>query len=286
MSGTFFLGLGGQKCGSSWYRAYLARAAGSDFGRLGEYQAWEADLGGVFARYRVPTPNPVTRLAARAKVALGRPIPRYVLRWQMQRDRAAYFDYFAGLLDRPGVQRTGDVTPSYAALGADGLARIRDGFADRGIAVKVIFAMRDPVARLRSHLRMDQDKGYRAGTGDEVADLAAFYASPDAEARSRYDATLEALEAVFEPEARHVCLMEEMTTEAGCAALSAFAGIPVDPGARSQMVNTRGQLGTSLPDDLVTAITGHYGAVYAAVARRMPQVAEHWPSARERARAR
>ena len=50
---TFFLGLGGQKCGSSWVQAYLARAKGSDFGRLGEYQVWEHELGGVFARYAV-----------------------------------------------------------------------------------------------------------------------------------------------------------------------------------------------------------------------------------------
>ena len=279
MTGTFFLGLGGQKCGSSWYQAYLARAAGSDFGRLGEYQVWESDLGGPFARYRVPEPSALEKAKARLKRKAGLAIPRDYLRWDMQTPRPAYFDYFADLLSRKGVLRTGDVTPSYAALPAAMMAGIRDGFAERGITVKVIFAMRDPVARLRSHLRMDQAKGYLPDGGDEARDLAAFYAGPEAAARSRYDLTLDAIELVFAPEDRHICLFEEMTTPAGINALSEFAGVTPDPSAGAQQVNARGSSATPLPQDLVQTIARHYAPVYDAVALRLPQVATLWPSA-------
>ena len=69
--GTFILGLGGQKCGSSWIQAYLNRQDGSDFGRLGEYQIWESDLGSVFQRYRVPEPSTLEKLRVQAKLKLG-----------------------------------------------------------------------------------------------------------------------------------------------------------------------------------------------------------------------
>ncbi|MBV2361101.1 sulfotransferase family protein [Thalassococcus sp. CAU 1522] len=280
MSGTFFLGLGGQKCGSSWMQAYLARQPGSDFGRLGEYQIWEADLGGPFARYRVVEPSPLQRLRGAAKRGLGLAEPKNSLRWRMQTNRDAYFRYFNGLLAKPDVIRTGDITPSYAALPAQTLAQIRDGFATRGVAVKALFSMRDPVARLRSHLRMDQQKGYRPASGDESADLRGFFKSEEAAARMRYDRTLDALEQVFDPDHRFVCLFEELFTPAGIAAFAAFCGVPADPAAGARQVNARHSGGNALPDDLTAEITAHYAPVYRAVARRLPQIATLWPSAR------
>ena len=273
---TFFLGLGGQKCGSSWYQAYLARQPGSDFGRLGEYQVWEADLGGVFARYRVPPPSRAERVRARAKTLLGAAEPASHLRWRLQSDREAYFDYFERLLDQPGVVRTGDVTPSYAALPAETLARIRDGFDKRGIAVKAIFAMRDPVARLMSHLEMEIAKGRIPDTSRPEA-LLAFHDTEEARARSRYDKTLDALEAVFAPSERHVCLFEEMLTPAGVTALAQFAGVPVDTARASDKVNARGG-GRDLPEDVIRTVARSYAPVFAAVLNRLPQATEFWPS--------
>lgn len=280
MTVTFLLGLGGQKCGSTWYRDYLARQTGSDFGRLGEYQVWEHDLGGPFARYRVTEPSMPAKLRAEAKRRLGLRVPADYLRWRMQRNRDEYFDYFARLLARSGVVRTGDVTPSYAALPAPMLAGIRDGFAARGIAVKALFAMRDPVARLRSHLRMDRQKRGQSHGSDEAAALATFYAGPEAAARMRYDLTLDAVEAVFAPADRHLCLFEEMVTPHGIAALADFAGVPSESDAAAMPVNARGSQATPLPEALQAEIARHYAPVYKAAHARLPQVAALWPSAR------
>lgn len=280
MKGTFFLGVGGQKCGSTWYRNYIASQEGSDFGRLGEYQVWEYALGGPFARYRTPEPSGLAKLKGKAKHRLGLSIPRDYLRWRMQTNRHEYFDYFTDILSRPGIKRTGDVSPSYAALPATTLRAIRDGFEAREIRVKVIFAMRDPVARLRSHLKMDQEKGYRSTSGDEVSDLKAFFASEEADARMRYDLTLDALEAVFPPINTHICLFEGMIRPKGVVAISKFAEFAPDPGAGKQRVNSRESGRGSLPDELEAEIVHHYKTVYSAVARRFPQIDQIWPSAR------
>lgn len=279
MTKTFFLGLGGQKCGSSWIQAYLARQQGSDFGRLGEYQVWEHHLGGVFARYRAPRPSVLGRLRARAKVGFGAPEPASYLRWRLQQDENAYFDYFAAVLEHPGIQRTADITPSYAALSPEALARIRDGFATRGIAVKTLFSMRDPVDRLRSHLRMEMEKGRQPQSTDNEAPLAAFYASDEAEARSRYDRTLENIESVFDPADCYVTAFETLFTANGIADLSRFAQVPIDAQAGMRAVNSRAK-GSGISETLEAEIAHHYAPVYRAVARRLPQIAEIWPSAR------
>lgn len=276
---VFFLGLGGQKCGSSWMQAYLARQPGSDFGRLGEYQIWEADLGGPFARYRVAEPSALELVRARAKERFGAAVPKDVLRWRMQRDRDAYFQYFQKLLGQSAITRTGDITPSYAALPAPMLAGIRDGFAKRGIRVRAMFSMRDPVARLRSQLKMEMAKG-RVTERDEASALAAFYAGEEAAARMRYDLTLAAMDEVFAPEDRYVALFETLFSPDGVAAFARWADVPVEPEAGAAPVNARGSGKNALPEDLVAEIARHYRPVYEAAAARNPEVARLWPSAR------
>lgn len=279
MNKTFFLGLGGQKCGSSWIQAYLNRQAGADFGRLGEYQVWESDLGSVFARYRVAEPSAWQKIRAQAKRRMGAPEPAAHLRWRMQTNRDRYFEYFAGLLDQPGITMTGDITPSYAALPAPLMQKIKDGVQGIGAEVKTVFSMRDPVARIRSQYRMDLDKGNAAGGADFEAGLRAFYPGAEAAARSRYDMTLDAMEQVFAPENRFLCLFEELFTAPGIAALADFAGVPIEAEAGGQKVNARGTA-SGISDELTAEIARHYAPVYEAAATRLPQVARVWPSAR------
>lgn len=279
MSGTFFLGLGGQKCGSSWIQAYLARQPGSDFGRLGEYQVWEHRLGGVFARYAVMPPSRTEQLRARVKRAFGGSEPAAHLRWRLQQHPGDYWAYFDSLLTQPDVVRTGDVTPSYAALTAPLLDEIQSGFTKRDIAVKVVFAMRDPVARLDSHLRMEVAKGRVTRKGTEAERLRSFYASDEATARSRYDRTLSVVDTCVAPEDLHLCLFEDMFTPKGISALAAFAGVAEEPEAGAKAVNARAK-GEAVPNELAAEIAAHYRPVYEAVAERLPQVAHLWPSAR------
>lgn len=276
---TFFLGLGGQKCGSSWIQAYLNRQTGADFGRLGEYQVWESDLGSVFARYRVADPSKLEILRAEAKRRLGLAEPAAYLRWRLQQDRRQYFAYFAKLLNQPDITMTGDITPSYAALPAPLLAKIKTGFDAAGITVKPIFSMRDPVDRIRSHLRMEMERGRLPTQDNNDTALRDFYTTNEAAARTRYDMTLAALDTEFSRETMHICLFEDLFTPTGITALARFADVPVEAEAGAQKVNARAK-GSGVPEDLTAEIARHYAPVYHAVAARLPQIATLWPSAR------
>ncbi len=279
MCKTFFLGLGGQKCGSSWIQAQLAKAEGSDFGRLGEYQVWEHQLGGVFARYKVAEPSKFEKLRTRLKLYVGAPEPVAHLRWRLQSDPNAYFDYFAALLDQKGIERTGDITPSYAALPADMLAMISYGFATRGIETKVIFSMRDPVARLKSHFRMDIQKGRIPEPKDFDAALVEFAKSDEGTVRSRYDLTLANISEAFPEGQTHICLFEELFTPKGVQSLSEFSGVPLATNAGGTKVNAR-QGGSDASENAAKEIAMHYAQVYETVAQDFQQIETLWPQAK------
>lgn len=277
MEKTFYLGLGGQKCGSTWMQAFLNAQPGSDFGRLGEYQVWEHHLGGVFSRYKTPEPSFAQKFRARFKMALSAPEPNAHLRWRLQRDPAAYFDYFDKICQGP-TQRTGDVTPSYAALTPELLSQIRQGLETRGFAVKVLFSMRDPVNRIRSHMRMEMAKGRLPASQDNEAPLRAFYASDEAAARTRYDTTLETIDAVFDRKDQYICLFEELVAPGGLQPLAKFAGVTTDVAIADKFRNQRPS-GQQVSPALSQQIANHYQPVYTAVAKRLPHIQQLWPSA-------
>jgi hypothetical protein len=277
---VFYLGFGGQKCGSSWYQSYLARQPASDFGKLTEYQIWESELGFPFSRYRVKPPTFKEKLIFGAKWNLNRSVPNRYLKWRMQHNKEEYFNYFSKILSKPDVIRSGDVTPSYAALTDDTIRKIKHGFDIQKITTRAIFSMRDPVARLRSHLHMNQQKGYLKTSGDYIQDLKDFYATREAEARMRYEKTIHALEAVFSPENLYLCLFEEMLTPEGVASFSKFAEIDYDPAACNQKINTRNSEKISLTEEIEEEISEYYRDVYKEVYKRLPQILSLWPSAK------
>lgn len=149
--GVFLLGVGAQKAGTSWLHQQLHSRPDADFGVLKEYHVHDARTVPELARFR------------RLNVAIGRPgswiQPRSWLRQWFIRKPQRYVDYFTWLLQRPRlrsgpVRLTGDITPSYALLSAATLGEIRDAFTQRGIPVRPVFLMRDPIERLISSQRM------------------------------------------------------------------------------------------------------------------------------------
>ena len=194
----FALGLGCQKGGTSWLHDYLAASPACDPGFRKEYHVFDGlDLPSeAWMRRRV-----VAR-AGKAVEALERGVPANVdaLRQAaFYADPTTYFDYFTSLLARPGVSLTCDITPSYALLPATRLASIRDGFAERGVPTVPVFLLRDPVERIWSMVRMNQQRrpdDFPGPTSDWVRRL---YAQDDHALRTRYDLTLTALDEAFGP---------------------------------------------------------------------------------------
>ncbi|GGX67876.1 hypothetical protein GCM10007385_41360 [Tateyamaria omphalii] len=232
---VFLLGVGAQKAGTTWLYHYLRTAPGTFLDDTKEWHHWDAlhlpeakhfDLRERRADY-IPEALDLFRRAT------GRQRKHFFLSRDFQRNPERYFDYFAAQLDRSDVHLTGDLTPSYAGLPHHVLAQIRDGFAARGIAVKVIFLMRDPVSRCLSAARMYRRlgrniEGYDARLPETMA-LDAFLTSPDAALRTRYDRTDRRLRSVFADDMLYVGLYETMFREEELRRLGDFCNVPFRP---------------------------------------------------------
>jgi len=192
-----------------------------------------------------------------------------------------YFDHFAELLSAPRAAITADVTPAYAALPASALARIRGGFAARGIRVKAVFLMRDPVERAWSALRMYRRKGLLPGildgAGDDDALLARFAQSDHALRRGRYEHTVEALDRTFAPEEIYFGFYEDLFEPERIDALSRFLSIPSRPEAREDRYNVSPRTQTLSPT-AHRAVRDAYGETLRFCANRFPQVRRLWGS--------
>lgn len=289
---TFILGVGAQKAGTTWLDHYLRAHPAARLGYWKEWHLFDALYGGglsvvseriAAALTSLDTPGAREWLAIR----LGRrPAP-------LQRDDPAlfylrcladpqlYFDHFQALLaERPGCTLTGDITPAYAFLPEAAFAAIRRELEARALRVRVVFLMRDPVARCISSARMEARMASRqqrpasqqlldpmAAGGDWRAHLAEVHGSAHYARRTRYDRTVQALERVFEPEQLLFGFFEEMFDDAFVRRLSGFLGIEFRPGEYAQKANASSG-DSEAPAALRQAIREHYAEVYEFVSRR------------------
>ena len=137
--------------------------------------------------------------------------------------------YRAFLGDGRGNARiVGDITPAYALMSGEKLKSLSSVGAD----VRVIYLIRDPLARLWSHVRMIAARVAPHGFADEaVAQMNRILAGDlsgegrGIAARGDYAAILPKLARAFDPARLLVLFYEEMLTVSGIAKLSAFLGI-------------------------------------------------------------
>jgi hypothetical protein len=109
-SGVFLLGVGGQKCGTSWLHDMLMRSGQVDMGFNKEYHIFDARTLPECARFK---DGPLKRYDR--QVAAGtppEPDTKLWLRAHFLRDPETYYDYFAQRLVPQDVRLTGDITPS------------------------------------------------------------------------------------------------------------------------------------------------------------------------------
>ncbi|WP_347100790.1 hypothetical protein [Sagittula stellata] len=286
--GTFLLGAGAQKAGTTWLQAYLNSRPGCEMGYIKEYHVWD----GLTVPEMVHFDARGRRFPWRARVrsafrqALYDQPDRLVVRQRMQNDPTRYFDYFEAFLERPGVVLTGDFTPNYSGLGTGTLIRIRDGFLRRGIRPRAVFVMRDPLDRALSAIRMyhrdgrggRETKGVFEGVDmarDPNAALLPYLDSTDWRLRGDYPAILERLESVFLSEDLYVGFYETMFSQAEFARLNAFFGTEPDTTFQQQRFNATRQA-APLPPDIRARAAERLAPVYEAVFARWPQMRTHW----------
>jgi hypothetical protein len=278
---TFALGLGCQKGGTSWLHDYLAASPQCDPGFRKEYHVFD----GLDLASEAWMRNRVVARAAKAVEALGRggrANADALRQAAFYADTETYFDYFASLLARDGIALTCDITPSYALLPAARLAAIREGFARRGVRTAPVFLMRDPVERVWSMVRMNQQRRPEEFPGPTDEWVRRLHARDDHALRTRYDLTLTALDAAYPREDVWLGFYERLFDRDELAHLCAHLGIDAHEPALDRVVNASPKPAPELPDDVVAEVARHFAPVYDAVADRFPtlDLEKLWPTVR------
>ena len=267
-AGTFLLGVGAQKAGTSWLHKQLNQRNDAHFGFLKEYHIQDALNLKAFANY------------GQGKYwNLG---PRSLRRRWLMGDPSRYYNYFQGLLQRPGIALTGDITPSYAAIPASSLCSIREQFDQRNIQVCPVFLMRDPIERLISKQRMKCRKSGKNDAASEIAALRHLAASRPrgATLRGDYAHTLNNLETAFGLANCFIGFYETLFTPDTFCSLCTTLRIPYTEPNWDEQVN-RSRTATTIPDDLLEELGRWQAGSYTAVQQRFPDadLSRLWPTA-------
>jgi len=226
--------VGATKAGTSWIHDQLAAHPDCEFRTIKELHYFDTIHDGT-ANARI---DEFKAEKGRLKQKLaGAPV---VKQMQLQRRIADLRDWISVLsrrdedqevyrryltLGREAQQLVGDVTPAYATLPEATLRRMAEVAED----VRFVYLMRDPVARLWSHVRMQA----RRETADRALYAQAVAArfdrvvrvDPLMEERGDYAGALAKLRASVLPDRLLVMFSEDLMTEAGMARLWDFLGL-------------------------------------------------------------
>ena len=262
----FLLGVGAQKAGTTWLHEYLASLPEVDLGFMKEYH--------VFDQNHVldTTPGRKKRFENYLNSFLGS--DSLSIRHKFRRNHKHYFSYFRKLVDSPDqVFITGDITPSYAALPVKVLRYIKSSLEKNGFRVRVVFLMRDPVARCISANRMYSSPRLLDSPGDAALEaelLAKKYQQTRFQIRTRYDQTINNLEQVFTRDELYLGFYEELFSDKAIAEICSFMELPFRPGKYEQVVH--GSLVKSeLPEPVKSEVRSYYSEVYDFVLKRFGQ---------------
>ena len=284
---TVLFGVGAAKAGTSWLWRYLESHPDCHFRSIKELHYFDSlaqnRLEGALRRARAELDTLTINLAGAAGARserLGKRVRDLqdwiaVLALRVQ-DMAAYRGY---LVSGRGARRVvGDVTPAYALLPEDRLREMAGVAPD----VRFVYLMRDPVARLWSHVRMLAHRHAPEGTVAEAAvELMRRICAGDTSgqaggvvARGDYAGALARLDRAVDPARLLVMFQEHLMTRPGIFRLTRFLGIAAHPADLGRYVHTGVPL--VLPVAERDAARAFLRPQYDAAARRFGDLPEAW----------
>lgn len=287
----FILGVGAQKSGTTWLWKQLARHLGHRSLGLKELHYWDErirlhsqDLRDEQAIQSFMTDESVEAITSVNHDQYFTPIKQAqrVQRWKLQ--------------TRPIVA---DITPAYAGLPRGVFRLIRKELELRRMDYRVIYFMRDPVARIVSAFNMRLRKGQVKRAGQEVLlpqmkakitvespvqsedfaeEIIRYGRSWHCQCRTRYEITVTNLREVFPPDRLFFGFNESISDSLQIEGLSKFLNLPVSLFNPAQVVHRGGRLGRyHLPSaDVRDELHLLYQSTYEEILEEFPEVSQLW----------
>lgn len=283
--GTFLLGMGAQKAGTSWLHTYFRSVPEFSLGFQKEYHIFDALYREEFRGRYDATLRDAAALLASGNLR-DRKKTKVIKRAAFLADVESYFDYYEYLLlKRGGGAITTDMTPSHSALPVDALERIKTSLEQRRMKVKVIFLMRDPVERCLSALRMARRDGTLpppiAAEETEEAQLLKLYMIDNYRLRTNYHDTIRHIEQVFAPEDVLYGFYETLFDPAFIQQVADFLGFAYIPPKLDEKVNASAREG-GLGEAARVEVAEFYRDVYTFCRERFGSelIGQLWPNDR------
>lgn len=264
-SKTFILGLGHQKCGTSWVYSYLSQSPRFCKGIAKEYHVWDALDIPLLKR------NIVNKAWIKSSSIQS-------MRYLMQNESGAYFDYFLKLYTSKQTIAA-DITPSYSGLAAKRIERINSEFNKRGVRVKGLILIRDPLSRIKSAVRFNMDRrNYSEGIGSADLDfrgaLESYYRSEHCFLRTNYGSIIREARQVLPLEDLYVGIYENIFTYSEVQRLSNFLGVDLNIEHVGKKVNKTVGVAEETPIDF--SVKDYYSAVYKFCFDNYPVTRQLW----------
>jgi hypothetical protein len=262
---TFILGLGHQKCGTSWVYNYLSQSPRFCKGIAKEYHVWDAlDI-------PLQKKNKVKKIWFNSNAI-------QTARYAMQNNPNVYFEYFSSLYSSK-KSIAADITPSYSGLKANRLEEIKNRFIKRNVQVKAIVLIRDPLSRIKSAVRFNLDrKNYNEGINNGELDfynaLEQYYKSEHCTFRTHYEEIIIEAKKIFGEEELHIGIYENMFTHSEVVRLSNFVG--VDLNIEYEKIKVNKTFGTVDETNIDSTIKAYYADVYDFCFNNYPITQELW----------
>lgn len=271
---VFVLGVGAQRSGTTWLHRSLKRLPQASMGPIKEYRIWD-----------VLHTHEGREASANWAEWWHRPKKAW-LRRRMRGKPGYYEDFFQHQITARGKTLTGDITPYYALLNGAQFSDVNRRLSARGFDVRVVFFVRDPVARVSSAVRyFRQSAGGRRQKSylmtaensrlSETALIEKAYRDPHFTGLTRYEHTLAALDSVFSPEQVFVGCFENLFTVGEQQRLADFLNLSEPLEGWSVPVNASSS-GGGLDRDLAQRIAQYYRSTYAYCAQRLPETRVLW----------
>lgn len=278
---TFILGSGAQKSGTTWLYRQLCRNDSFVRPAQKELHVLDALHLDAYRGFRESVERDLSELLLKGKEAYeGQFVTR---KFQMLLDEGEYYRYFDDIMIS-GNSMSSDLTPSYAALPADVIDRVKSSFEARSISTRVIFLMREPVSRLESALRkrLKVQGIYNTVNREEMMTrLGQMQRSRRSNLRSSYKTTVNNIQRVFQANDVYLGFFETMFEAAEVKRLARFLSMDSNQFDPESPVH-KTQIKFRYPRDFIESLRQLEAENYDFVSGELGFPLELWDAARER----